>query len=130
MRVNLIISNASDQPIYEQVASQLRDAILAGELSEGELLPSIRSLANSLRISVITTKRAYAELERQGFIDTVQGKGSFVARGNRELLFEGRRRQVESLLSQALDQALSAGIDPEELHQMLDLLADAPREEI
>ncbi|WP_058269853.1 GntR family transcriptional regulator [Olsenella massiliensis] len=128
--MNLIISNASDQPIYEQVASQLRDAILAGELSEGELLPSIRSLANSLRISVITTKRAYAELERQGFIDTVQGKGSFVARGNRELLFEGRRRQVESLLSQALDQALSAGIDPEELHQMLDLLADAPREEI
>ncbi|OFK23255.1 GntR family transcriptional regulator [Olsenella sp. HMSC062G07] len=128
--MNLIISNASDQPIYEQVASQLRDAILAGELSEGELLPSIRSLANSLRISVITTKRAYAELERQGFIDTVQGKGSFVARGNRELLFEGRRRQVERLLSQALDQALSAGIDPAELHQMLDLLADASREGI
>lgn len=123
--MDIIISNASDKPIYEQIALQIRDAILAGELTQGEALPSIRSLANDLRISVITTKRAYAELEAQGFIDTVQGKGSFVTGGNVELLREERVRQVEELLGKALDKAKVVGITTAELHEMLDTLAES-----
>ena len=123
--MDLIISNASDKPIYEQIVSQVKAAILTGALAQGEMLPSIRSLANSLRISVITTKRAYAELEAQGFIDTVQGKGSFVTGGNVELLREERMHQVELLLSQAIDKAGSMGVTITELHEMLDTLAES-----
>ena len=122
--MDIIVSNASGEPIYAQISSQLKGAILAGELGECESLPSIRALANDLRISVITTKRAYAELEEAGFIDTVQGKGSFVAGGNLELLREERLRRVESLLSQAVAEGASDGIAPEELHAMLDLMAE------
>lgn len=123
--MDVIISNSSDKPIYEQIVSQMRDAILTGELDQGEALPSIRSLANDLRISAITTKRAYAELEAQGFIDTVQGKGSFVTGGNVELLREERMRQVEELLGKALDKAMAVGIATAELHEMLDTLAES-----
>lgn len=119
-----LISNASDKPIYAQIASQIQDAILSGELAEGAPLPSIRSLANDLRISVITTKRAYADLEDAGFIDTVQGKGSFVAGGNAEFLRENRLKRVESLLSEAISEAPAAGITPDELHGMIDALTD------
>ncbi|MCI9130140.1 MAG: GntR family transcriptional regulator [Eggerthellaceae bacterium] len=122
--MELLIANASDKPIYAQIAQQIQDAILSGELTEGEALPSIRSLANDLRISVITTKRAYAELEEAGFIDTVQGKGSFVAGGNRELLREGRLKRVEELLAQAIQEAAAADISRDELHAMLDALLD------
>lgn len=121
--MEIIVSNASDKPIYAQIASQIQDAILSGELEEGAPLPSIRALANDLRISVITTKRAYADLEEAGFIDTVQGKGSFVAGGNRELLREGRLKRVEELLEQAVREASAAEIGIDELHEMLDLLA-------
>ena len=93
--LDIIISNGSSEPIYEQITRQIKAAIMAGDVNEGDPLPSIRALANDLRISVITTKRAYAELEEAGFIDTVQGKGSFVAGGNLELLREERLRQVE-----------------------------------
>ena len=123
--MDIIISNASNKPIYEQIVSQVKAAILTGALAQGEMLPSIRSLANSLRISVITTKRAYAELEAQGFIDTVQGKGSFVTGGNVELLREERMHQVELLLSQAIDKAGSMGVTITELHEMLDTLAES-----
>ena len=122
--LEIIVSNASDKPIYAQIASQIQDAILSGELEEGAPLPSIRALANDLRISVITTKRAYADLEEAGFIDTVQGKGSFVAGGNRELLREGRLKRVEELLEQAVREAAAAEIGIGELHEMLDLLAE------
>ena len=118
--MEILISNASDKPIYAQIASQIQDAILSGELAEGAPLPSIRSLANDLRISVITTKRAYADLEDAGFIDTVQGKGSFVAGGNAEFLRENRLKRVESLLSEAISEASAAGITPDELHGMID----------
>lgn len=121
--MDIIISNASNAPIYEQIVRQLKDAILAGELAEGEQLPSIRALANSLRISAITTKRAYADLEAQGFIETVQGKGSFVAGGNKELLREERLRHVEKLLTSAAREADSVGVGLSELHDMLDLVA-------
>ncbi len=122
--MEIVLSNASDKPIYAQIASQIQDAILAGELGEGEPLPSIRALANDLRISVITTKRAYSDLEDAGFIDTVQGKGSFVAGGNRELLRENRLRHVEELLEQAVREAAAAGIGSDELHEMLGLLVE------
>ena len=92
--MELIISNASSKPIYEQITAQMKNLILNGELAEGEQLPSIRALANSLRVSAITTKRAYADLEADGFIETVQGKGSFVAGGNAELIREEQLRQV------------------------------------
>ena len=84
--MELVLSNSSDQPIYEQIASQVRAQVLAGQLAEGDRLPSIRSLATQLRISAITTKRAYQELENQGFIHTVPGKGCFVAGNNLDLL--------------------------------------------
>ena len=122
--MDIVIANSSDKPIYEQIVVQLKDAILAGELEEGAMLPSIRALAADLRISVITTKRAYAELEAQGFVETVQGKGSFVAGGNRELLREERLRQVESLLDTAAREAKAIGVGRAELHDMLDTLID------
>lgn len=122
--MDIIISNASDKPIYEQIVTQMKDLILTGELEEGQQLPSIRALASDLRISVITTKRAYAELEAQGFVETVQGKGSFVAGGNAELLREERLRRVEDLLGSAVREARGAGIALGELHDMLDVLAE------
>lgn len=122
--MDIIISNASDKPIYEQIVVQMKDLILSGELEEGQQLPSIRALASDLRISVITTKRAYAELETQGFIETVQGKGSFVAGGNVELLREERLRRIEELLEDAVQEARRTGIELQELHSMLDVMAE------
>ena len=115
--LDIIISNASDKPIYDQIVSQMKALILTGELGEGQQLPSIRALAGDLRISVITTKRAYAE--------TVPGKGSFVAGGNLELLREERLRHIEELLVQAVDEARGANVGIPELHDMLDLIAES-----
>lgn len=120
--LDIVISNASSKPIYEQIVLQMKDAILSGEL-EGALLPSIRSLAGDLRISVITTKRAYAELEAQGFIETVQGKGSFVAGGNTELLREERLRHIEELLGRAVQEAQGIGLGLDEVKDMLDAVS-------
>ena len=122
--LEILISNASNKPIYAQIASQIQDAILSGELPEGASLPSIRSLANDLHISVITTKRAYADLEEAGFIDTVQGKGSFVAGGNKELLREGRLKRVEEIMAQAVAEAEAANISVADLHSILDALSE------
>lgn len=121
--MELIISNSNPSPIYEQIATQIKAAIMDGSLGPGEQLPSIRGLANSLRVSVITTKRAYADLEEQGFIQTVQGRGCFVASGSTELLREEQLRSIETQLSAALEGARSAGVKLEELHEMLDVLA-------
>lgn len=121
--MDIIISNASNKPIYEQITSQVKASILKGALREGDQLPSIRSLANDLGVSVITTKRAYADLEASGFIRTIQGKGSFVASGNAESLREERLRSIESHLQRALDEAVVAGVSPDELHEMIDALA-------
>ena len=98
--LNLIISNAGDRPIYEQIYTQIKDCIISGELSEGDMLPSIRALAKDLRISVITTKRAYDELEQEGFLYTIAGKGSFVAKKNTALLREEQLKKIEDLLSE------------------------------
>ena len=120
--MDIILSNSSDKPIYEQVASQVRDAILSGELSEGEALPSMRLLAKELRISVITTKRAYEELEREGFLTTVPGKGCFVAPQNPELVREDTLRRAEEHLSHAVDVAKAGGVTLAELTETLNLL--------
>lgn len=122
--MDIILSNSSDKPIYEQISSQVKAQILSGTLATGAKLPSIRALASDLGVSVITTKRAYADLEAQGFIETVQGKGSFVAGGNMELLREERLKHIEDLMARAVEEARSAGVAPGELHDMLDLLME------
>ena len=119
--MELVISNASVQPIYEQIVTQVRQQVMSGQLIEGDRLPSIRALATQLRISAITTKRAYQELENQGLIHTVPGKGCFVAGENLELLREERLRMVEESLAKAVADARLAGITADELREMLDL---------
>lgn len=121
--MDIIISNSSNKPIYEQITAQVKAGITSGALREGDQLPSIRALANDLGVSVITTKRAYADLEASGFIQTVQGKGSFVAGGNAETLKEERLRVIEGLLQRALDEAHIAGVSVDDLHEILDVLA-------
>ena len=120
--MDLILSNSSGKPIYEQIADQVREQILSGALSAGDALPSMRVLAKELRISVITTKRAYEELERDGFLDNVPGKGCFVAPQNRELLREAQLRRVEDVLAQAVDEARKGGFSLSELQELLTLL--------
>ncbi len=120
--MRIIISNASPDPIYEQITRQIKSQIIGGELKEGEALPSIRRLALDLQISVITTKRAYEELEKEGFVDTVEGKGSFVAMQNKELLREKKMKIVEDKLAEAVAEARLLGIARADLETMLDLL--------
>ena len=121
--MDIILSNSSDKPIYEQISSQVKAQILSGVLAAGAKLPSIRALASDLGVSVITTKRAYADLEKLGFICTVQGKGCFAADGNQELLRENQLCHIEDLLSQATTQAETLGVTRDKLHEMLDLVA-------
>ena len=120
--MDIIISNSGGVPIYDQITRQMKGLILRGELKEGEALPSMRLLAKELRISVITTKRAYEELEREGFINTVPGKGCFVAPQNPELAREDALRRAEEHLSQAVDIAKTAGLTLSELTETLNLL--------
>ena len=117
--MELIIRNTTNQPIYDQIYSQIKAQIIAGKLSPGEALPSIRALAKDLRISVITTKRAYEELERDGFLENVPGKGCFVAPQNRELLREAQLRRGEEKLTQAIEEARRGAVSLEELKEML-----------
>ena len=126
--MDIIISNAGGQPIYEQICRQIKGAIASGRLKPGEPLPSIRALARDLRISVITTKRAYEELEREGFITNVPGKGCFVAPRNLELVRESALRTVEEHLQKAVDAARAGGVTREEVAAALTLLweEDAP----
>ena len=121
--MDIILSNSSDMPIYEQISSQVKAQILSGVLTAGAKLPSIRALASDLGVSVITTKRAYADLEQLGFICTVQGKGCFVAEGNQEFLRENQLCHIEELLTQAAEQAEALGVTRDKLHEMLDLVA-------
>lgn len=120
--MDIIISNSSGKPIYEQITTQIKNLIISGELKEGEMLPSMRGLAKELRISVITTKRAYEDLERDGFIETVTGKGSFVAQRNLEFIREEHMKMAENHLQEAVDIALKSSITLDELKEMLTLL--------
>ena len=120
--MNIIISNSCGQPIYEQIVSQIKNFIISGSLKEGDALPSMRLLAKELRISVITTKRAYEELEREGFIVSYTGKGSYVASQNIEMLKEHKYREIEEYLRQASDTAKSCDVALQELTEMLQMI--------
>ena len=120
--MNIIISNSNGQPIYEQIVSQIKGLIISGELHEGDALPSMRLLAKELRISVITTKRAYEELEREGFITSMTGKGSFVASKNTNLIKEENLKRIESYMVQIVETANLNGIELEELVEMLTII--------
>lgn len=120
--MNIIISNSSDKPIYEQITAQIKALVMSGELKEGDPLPSMRTLAKELRISVITTKRAYEDLERDGFITTVVGKGSFVKAADIRLVREEKLKQIEDLLSKAVFLARQSAIGREEIEEMIEII--------
>lgn len=122
--MKVIISNASSEPIYEQIGNQIKSQIISGDLEEGAALPSIRKLAKELHISVITTKRSYEELEKEGFIDTVGGKGTFVAIQNKELLREKKMKSIEDKMTDIVAEAQKMGITYPELQEMLSILYD------
>ena len=122
--MNIIISNSSMQPIYEQVVSQVKQAILNGSLAPESKLPSVRELAGELRISALTVKKAYDTLEQEGFIVTVHGKGSFVAGVNRDLALEAQKKEVEKELDIAIKKAKSCGMTEEEITQLFELLME------
>ena len=122
--MKLIISNVSGVPIYEQIKQQIKSAILSGELQEEEALPSLRTLAKDLKISVLTVTRAYTELEQEGFVKNVQGRGCFVMGRGSELIREQLIRKVEAGLSEAINAAEMANLSVQELHHLLDILLD------
>ena len=124
IELDIIISNAGDQPIYDQIYTQIKKQIMAGQLKEGEALPSIRGLAKDLRISVITTKRAYEELEREGFIHTMAGKGSFVAQKNLELIREENLKRIEAHMNAIYELGAACGLNREELMEMFAVLGE------
>lgn len=120
--MNIIISNSSGRPIYDQISAQIKEKIMTGELKEGDALPSMRLLAKELRISVITTKRAYEELERDGFITTVTGKGSFVAPKNTDILKEEYLKKIEDHMKEIAELSVNCNLSLDELIQMLELI--------
>lgn len=120
--MDIIISNSTGKPIYEQITSQIKEMIMNGTLKEGDPLPSMRNLAQQLRISIITTKRAYEELEKDGFIESFTGKGSFVSRQDQELMREEGLKQIEEYLTLAAEKAKICGVDLNELQELLDMI--------
>lgn len=127
--MDIVLRNTSGAPIYEQIAAQIKDQIVDGTLEPGQPLPSIRALAKDLRISVITTKRAYDELEAQGFLTTVAGKGCFVAEQNTQLIRESRLREIEEHLQSAAELARSCRVADGELLEMLRLIIQERNED-
>lgn len=126
--MDIIISNQAGKPIYQQICEQIKGLILSGKLSEGDALPSMRLLAKELRISVITTKRSYEELEREGFVYSIPGKGSFVAGKNLEFVREEQLRQIEAHLNAAIKAALLCGMSQKELCDTLSILFEDYKE--
>lgn len=120
--MSIIISNSSNKPIYEQIKDQIKNKIVSNELKTGEQLPSIRNLAKDLRISVITTKNAYEELEKEGYVETIPGKGVYVANKNTELIREEQLQKIEDLIDTAVSIAKISNISKEELENILDIL--------
>ncbi len=119
--MNIIITNSGGVPIYEQIAAQVKGLILGGELHEGDSLPSMRALAQDLRVSVITTKRAYEILESEGFIQSFTGRGSFVSAADPEMMRENNLREIEDHLGKAADIAKQSGVTKEELTEILSM---------
>ncbi len=122
--MDIIISNTSGVPIYEQIEEQIKSQIMTGSLVAGEALPSMRVLAKELKISIITTKRAYEDLERDGFIESVTGKGSFVKAVNSDIVKENMMFEIQELLDKACDKAVIGKVTRDELKEMIDLLYD------
>ena len=120
--MKIIISNNSDTPLYQQIKGQITDSIMKEELSEGDPLPSIRSFANDLRVSVLTIRRVYDDLEKEGFVNSQVGIGTFVSAGNTELLLESKRRLVEQKMTDMIHTAKSLGITRQELSEMMEIL--------
>ncbi len=120
--MNLIISNSSNIPIYQQIKEQIRNKIIANELKKAEQLPSIRNLAKDLRISVITTKNAYEELEKEGFVHTIPGKGTYVTGKNVEIIREEQLQKIENLMDTAVSIAKISNISKAEIQNMLDII--------
>ena len=120
--MDIIISNSNSIPLYEQVKEQIKNKIISNELKAGEILPSIRSLAKDLRISVISNKNAYEELEREGYVETIQGKGTYVANKNTELIKEEQLQKIENLIETVVSIARISDISKKEIQEMLDIL--------
>lgn len=122
--MEIIISNANNQPIYEQIYIQIKTLIIAGKLQEGELLPSIRSLAKDLRISVITTKRAYDELEKDGYIYSAAGKGSYVAKKNTQILREANLKEIEEHIRAIFQLAQGCNLKTDDILDMVKIISE------
>lgn len=120
--MNIVISNTSDKPLYQQIKDQIKEAILTGELKNGELLPSIRNFSSELRVSVLTIRRVYDELEKDGFVSSQAGKGTFVLAGNIDLIKDTRRLMVEDKMTEMVSIAKSMGISKKELIDMMDII--------
>lgn len=120
--MKIVISNTSDSPLYQQIEEQIVDAILKGELVEGEILPSIRTFANDLKVSVLTIRRVYDDLEKKGFVNRQVGIGTFVSTSNIELLRDSKRRLVEEKMLDMIQTAKSLGITQQELNDMMNIL--------
>lgn len=122
--MKLIINHSSMQPIYEQISGQIKDRIMHGELKEGEILPSVRTLAKDLRVSALTVKKSYDALEQEGFIVTVHGKGSFVSSANQEQMLEEKRREVEAELEGAIRKGRSCGMNNQEITDLFHIILE------
>lgn len=122
--MKLIINHSSMQPIYEQISGQIKDKIIHGEMKEGEVLPSVRTLAKELRVSALTVKKSYDALEQEGFITTVHGKGSFVSSANQERMLEEKRREVEAELEGAIRKSRSCGMNNQEITELFQIILE------
>lgn len=122
--MKLIINHSSMQPIYEQISGQLKDKIMHGDMKEGEILPSVRTLAKELRVSALTVKKSYDALEQEGFITTVHGKGSFVSSANQEQMLEEKKREVEADMEKAIRKGRSCGMNDQEITDLFHIILE------
>lgn len=122
--MKLIINHSSMQPIYEQISGQLKDKIIHGDLKEGDVLPSVRTLAKELRVSALTVKKSYDTLEQEGFITTVHGKGSFVSSANQEQMLEEKKREVEADMEKAIRKGRSCGMNDQEITDLFHIILE------
>ncbi|MBQ8527991.1 MAG: GntR family transcriptional regulator [Lachnospiraceae bacterium] len=122
--MGIIINNSSMTPIYEQMVGQIKTQIMNGERKEGDMLPSVRALAKDLRVSALTVKKAYDELEREGFVTTVHGKGTFVTSANQELMLEEKKKEVEADLEGAIRKGRSCGMSDEEITELFQIILE------
>ena len=122
--MRIIINNRSMEPIYEQLISQIKSGIISGEIADGEVLPSVRTMSADLRISALTVKKAYDRLEDEGFVTTVHGKGTFVNTADRQMAAEARRKAVEDDFAAAVQRAKAAGLDDDEIRAALEIILE------